>query len=491
MTWSRSRLLLVGLAGLTLLRLVLASVIPLTEDEAYYRLWSLHPRLGYFDHPPMVAWWIWLGRHLAGDTALGVRLMPVLGSALTTLLVVDTVRLLGGTERAAGRAGLWFNATLLIGAAALLATPDAPATVFWSLSVWCLLKARQGPGLSWWLAAGLAAGLATLSKYSALFLAPGVLGWLLSSAPGREQLKRPGPWLAAVAALAVFSLNLAWNAGHDWLSFSKQFGRVAPHQFKPGYVIELLVAQALLLNPLITAFLVRGLGRRGREGVTEQIAPLAWIAAPFCLYLLFHALHARVEAHWPAPLYAGLAAIAALLAEGAVPGSLWARLRAATPVLGLSLSTLALLHLAIPATDFSAADPTSQLRHWPDFAGRIELLRKSQSAGWVGTVGYGTAAQLAAQRRIAAPVLQVTERQRYGFLPPADQPVMIGPGLIVDLDRRIDAASLGACFAVVRPLGTMDRASGRGVSQRYGVYQVEGPRRADLQNCSRVGKMSR
>ena len=59
--------------------------IPLTEDEAYYRLWSMKPAFGYFDHPPMIAWLIWLGRHIAGDGPLGVRLVPILTTALISL----------------------------------------------------------------------------------------------------------------------------------------------------------------------------------------------------------------------------------------------------------------------------------------------------------------------------------------------------------------------------------------------------------------------
>ena len=41
---SRSLWLLV--LGLTVLRLWAAATIPLTEDEAYYRLWSQHLHLG-------------------------------------------------------------------------------------------------------------------------------------------------------------------------------------------------------------------------------------------------------------------------------------------------------------------------------------------------------------------------------------------------------------------------------------------------------------
>ena len=55
------------LALVFLVRIVAAATTPLTEDEAYYRLWSQHLAFGYYDHPPMIAWWIWLGRHLAGS----------------------------------------------------------------------------------------------------------------------------------------------------------------------------------------------------------------------------------------------------------------------------------------------------------------------------------------------------------------------------------------------------------------------------------------
>ena len=107
----------------------------------------------------------------------------------------------------------------------------------------------------WWLAAGALAGLDCLSKYSALFLAPGVLLWLLLSARGRRALRTPWPWLAAVIALAVFAPNIAWNADHGWMTFAKQFGRVAPAAgLQPRYLAKFLFDQFILLNPLIVVF---------------------------------------------------------------------------------------------------------------------------------------------------------------------------------------------------------------------------------------------
>ena len=56
---------LAGLIALTLLRLVIAAVLPLIPDEAYYWIWSRHLQTGYFDHPPMVAVWIRAGTTLS------------------------------------------------------------------------------------------------------------------------------------------------------------------------------------------------------------------------------------------------------------------------------------------------------------------------------------------------------------------------------------------------------------------------------------------
>jgi 4-amino-4-deoxy-L-arabinose transferase-like glycosyltransferase len=306
--------LLLLIAGLALLRLLAAAAIPLTEDEAYYRLWAQHPALGYYDHPPMIAWWIFGGVHLAGDTPLGVRLLPALSSVLTTVLVYALGRRLGG-RRTGLVAAVLYNAALTVGAGAILAIPDVPASLFWVLSLWLMARAVQDDG-RWWLAAGAAAGLACLSKYSALFLAPGVLLWLALSAEGRRQLGKPWPWLAALIAVLVFCANVAWNAEHHWLTFAKQFGRVSPGRFAPRYLAEFLAAQFLLLNPAVAILAGIGAARAWKDKAALPLMAAA-TSAPFLAYLLAHSLHDRVQAHWPAPLYPAAALLAAFAAQEA------------------------------------------------------------------------------------------------------------------------------------------------------------------------------
>ena len=101
------RSLLVFLALITLARLAAAAFVPLSEDEAYYRLWAQSLQLGYLDHPPMIAWFVRAGMTIAGDNALGVRLASVIATALSSLLVFDTASQLGlGGKGRGARGGL-------------------------------------------------------------------------------------------------------------------------------------------------------------------------------------------------------------------------------------------------------------------------------------------------------------------------------------------------------------------------------------------------
>jgi len=466
------RLLVIAVA-LTAARLVAAAAVPLTEDEAYYRLWAQHLQAGYLDHPPMIAWWIRLGQILAGDSALGVRLVPCLATGLTTWLVGDLARRLSLSATIGERAALWYNATFTVALGGMLATPDTPACLFWTITLWALSRRLRGESGGWWLAAGASAGLACLSKYTGLFLAPGVLAWLLATPRGLKELTRPWPWIAALVAAAVFAPNVAWNATHDWLTFEKQFGRVGAAGLRPGRLPEFLLTQFLLLNPLIAVLAGRGAWtawrKRKAADAPAVLAPLA-AAAPFLLYLLVHSLHDRVQGHWPVVTFGAFAICAAYAAESAPR---W--LRRATPLIGLGLAALLTLHLVVGWPRLGGSDPALHLRAWPAFARDVENLRAARGASWIGTMSYGVAAQLEAPRRIAGPIVQIEDRVRYfDWQRRAD---LSGPGLVLDLERRLPASSLQACFAQVTPLGVLDRGDGRSRWTRYAVYRVAEPRR--------------
>jgi 4-amino-4-deoxy-L-arabinose transferase-like glycosyltransferase len=465
-----------GLGVLFAMRTLAAALMPLWSDEAYYRLWSHHLNAGYYDHPPMIAWFVWLGVHMVGDNALGARLASLAAAAATTALIYDLARLSGLPNTTAQRASIWFNATLLIGVEGWLALPDAPLTLFWTAGLWSALKAVRGRPC-WWLACGVAAGLACLSKYSGLFLAPGLLAWLLASPGRRTALATPWPYLGAAIALAVFAVNFAWNAGHEWVTFHKQFGRVAAFSsFKPIMALAMIGSQAGFLTPAVFYFAARSRGLAAAR-------PLLITSAPFAAYMAFHSLHNWVFVWWLQPLYPILAICAAAAADAVGPGRRWLqRLRAITTPGGFLLSSIALALLINPVSSPRwLPDPFANLKGWPAFAQQLEAVRVHEGAGWVGTVTYGILAHLRTRHELRAPVIQITERMRYTFDGDYQPPDFERPGLILDLPKRLDARTLQSCFGFVQPLPPLTQGAG-GSETVYQVFKVANPRRLVLQN---------
>ena len=61
--------------------------INLDPDEAQYWTWSRNLDFGFYSKPPGIAWQIWLGCKLFGQTELGIRSMSVLVSILTSFAI--------------------------------------------------------------------------------------------------------------------------------------------------------------------------------------------------------------------------------------------------------------------------------------------------------------------------------------------------------------------------------------------------------------------
>src|SRR5947208_4901746 len=164
-------LVILALVGL---RLVAAAFTPITFDEAYYWMWSKNLAGGYYDHPPMVAYVIRAGTLIAGDTELGVRLVSILLALPMSFAVYRTAEILFGGRRVAATAAILLNVTLMAAVGTMIVTPDAPLLVASSFVLFYLAKVLASGRGPWWLAVGVAVGLALLSKYTALFFGPAI-----------------------------------------------------------------------------------------------------------------------------------------------------------------------------------------------------------------------------------------------------------------------------------------------------------------------------
>src|ERR1017187_8187539 len=71
------------------IKFILAWILPMSGDEAYFIVWAHHPDFGYYDHPPMVGWLLQLLLYLGSSEVL-LRLPAIL---LSTLLGIGIYQL--------------------------------------------------------------------------------------------------------------------------------------------------------------------------------------------------------------------------------------------------------------------------------------------------------------------------------------------------------------------------------------------------------------
>ena len=470
--------LVVLLLLLTVLRLFVAGAAGLIDDEAYYRLWSEHLAAGYLDHAPMVAWVIAAGRAIAGDGSLGVRLFAPIGTLAGSLLLWRTVALLEG-RATAPRAVVWFNAMILIGAGSVLMTPDGPSVFFWGATVWALAELTASRNPNWWLVVGVGAGLGLLSKYSVLFLGMGIVLWLVSTRETRAWFLSWRLWIGGAIAGLLFLPVVLWNAEHQWMSFAKQFGRTSVSEWRPELVGELVGVQLLLIGlpmvPFVGLGVARFLARRDAAG----LLPIA-TGLPFVVYLLFHALHARVEGNWPAPLYPSLAWAAAVGSN--LPAGItdrWAggleKLRGLVAPFGYGVTALLYLHVLVPLVVLPPnRDPTAQMKGWDVFSRDLAALGERVGAPVFGGRNYTLSAQLAAGLG-ASRVAPFDERERYLDLPVLDPRRVCAPILYVERDGRGAAPDLGGHWRSVVSLGTLARGVGGRVIENHPIWRLADP----------------
>ncbi|MCX2723885.1 ArnT family glycosyltransferase [Roseibium salinum] len=469
--------LVVVVGLLTALKLFASANAHFVEDEAYYRLWGLYPALSYYDHPPMIGWWIAAGQAAFGDTVFAVRVLVIVSGLIGTVALWRTSAILFD-RKVAGWAVLFLNTSLLVGIGGILATPDAPSVFFWGLTLWALAELSVSKNPNWWLLVGLMAGCGLLSKYSVLFLGAGIVLWLAWVPAARRWWGAWQLWAGGAIAIMCFSPVLYWNHAHEWASFYKQFGRAANGGYTAKYIFEFLGALIGLANPLIAILAALGAvklfwGLRARE-----IAPslLLLTVLPFLLYLLYHSLHARVQANWPAPLFPAFALMAAVFVAGLGPDrTFWRRFAAGGVVLGLLVAVLVQLHAVRPFTgQFARKDPTFQLRGWPEIGGRIKEMAARENAAFVVTSSYGLNGQLDFLLKDTAPVIQINERIRYVMKPEPVPDLFDRPGLYVTEGRRDRADQLSSSFRTVEEIAELERqVKGIGL-EKLVVYKVEG-----------------
>lgn len=322
------RSFLLVLLVITALRAVLAAWLPITGDEAYFLYWGRNPDWGFYDHPPMIGWWL-----AALDAVSGHRFVL----RLPALLVVPVVAMAGWFMlRRYGEALAWRGATLLLlvplNASNVAVTTDIALMFFSALTVLLYLRACRSGRAPDYLLAGLALAGALLSKYFAGLLALAIFAHAVSR-PSRASLV--GLTWVVIGSLPGAIVQLVWNAQHCWPNV--MFNLINRHEdagwsllTPPLYVLSLVY----VLTPAVAWRLVRARGDAGSAAgapaeaggtgtgtgsaaAAADLRVLRWLAVvPFLVFAALSVVK-TIGLHWLASFV--LPAVAAFMLTASRP----------------------------------------------------------------------------------------------------------------------------------------------------------------------------
>ncbi len=307
------------LAYVLVLRLVFMGLVNLIPEEAYYWNYAQHLDLSYLDHPPMVAWLIWLSTYVLGKSEFSVRLPAYICWIIAALFMFRlTLNLFDRTT--AFRCILLLAVLPIYFGLGFFMTPDAPLYAAWAGCLYFLERALLGQNHRAWWGVAVCMGIGMLAKYTIALLGLGTLTFLLIDQQSRRWLFRPEPYLAAIITLMFFAPVLLWNMRHDWVSFMFQ----GPDRWTstPKFSFHILIGSFfLLLTPtalfgIVKVLLPQGSYQDAAErqrylwGLTLTLVPLS--------VFVFYSFRHQMKLNWTAPIW--LAALP-LLAWDMVPHS--------------------------------------------------------------------------------------------------------------------------------------------------------------------------
>ncbi len=282
-----------------LIKLGVALAVPMTGDEAYFVVWGKALDYGYYDHPPMVGWWL-AGLLQISDAVWWLRLPTIITTTIIGVAIYYYAR--GrGTMLAVLAAGLYWLAPVNLFIP--LITTDTPL-IFWSfVSAWCFYRAQRRDQPLWYFLAGIFLGLAFFSKFFAGLLGLAYVAYLLLFV---RRGWRPylGILLIVLGTLPFIGLNLYWNYTHCWDNYLFNLqNRTSDFRFSLITLGKYLLLLLVVVTPPVLFYLWRSPAKFIKT-IKEDGKGLFLVLflVPILLFLLI-ALGKTVGGHWILSFY--------------------------------------------------------------------------------------------------------------------------------------------------------------------------------------------
>jgi len=263
-----------------------------TLDDARHLDW------GFVAYPPIAPLIGRLELILFGTSLVGFRVFAAVAVSLVMVLAGLIAKELGGDRR------IQLLAAIATGISPISLTQGAvfqyvSFDYLWgTATTYFLVRLAKSGDPRWWLAIGAMLGLGMETRYTAGFLALGLVGGLLFT-PLRRQLLGGWLWAGVGLSVLIFLPNVIWQGNHHFISLdflshlhARDLRQGRYHDFyigQPQICVNIVTVPLALLG--LWFYLIRQEGRRFRL--------LGWTFV--VTFLLFAIAGAR--AYYTAPLY--------------------------------------------------------------------------------------------------------------------------------------------------------------------------------------------
>ena len=218
--------------------------------------WAQSLELGYHKHPPLPSWLLGTVIRLFGPSvywAYVLATLCLLGTLVFTWLIGR--ELVG--DRVAAAACLLWGLNMTFSQRVQLYNHNTVLVLFFSATVWFAMRASRDVRAAslWWVATGLAAGAATLSKYQALVPLAGLLLALVGAGGLKRPAQRAGLMLAFVAMAALCAPHVVWVAKNEFstLRYASEAIEAAGPGRRVYFIIAFVANQLRLWSPALLA----------------------------------------------------------------------------------------------------------------------------------------------------------------------------------------------------------------------------------------------
>ncbi len=200
------------LIALFIINCIQGATTELLADEAYYWAYSNFMDWGYFDHPPMVAVWIYISKLFFSTGEISVRFFSAITLSVTFYLVWMLIKHPKKHENQWIFVALTAS-TALFNVYGFITVPDTPLMFFIALFLIGYQKYLEDKSFISYLILSLSMAGMMYSKYQALLV---IFFVLLSNFKIVKDYKI---WLAALFSILLYTPHLYWQVLHEYPSF--------------------------------------------------------------------------------------------------------------------------------------------------------------------------------------------------------------------------------------------------------------------------------